>query len=62
MGVALAGDAGGFLPFEGIAMSPLELRLALKERGFLPIPCAGKKPTLTDWQHTFEATPEEMQR
>ena len=43
-------------------MSPLELRLQLKARGFAPIPCTGKKPTLGDWQTKLDASPEEMAR
>ena len=43
-------------------MSPLELRLQLKARGFAPIPCVGKKPTLGEWQTKLDASPEEMAR
>ena len=36
------------------------LRLALRERGFSPIPCTGKRPTLSQWQTKIETSAEEI--
>ena len=40
----------------------LKLRLALKARGFMPIPCEGKRPTLPAWQTKTAVSAEEMAR
>jgi AAA domain/Bifunctional DNA primase/polymerase, N-terminal len=43
-------------------MSPFELRLALKAKGYSSIPLMGKRPTLAEWQTKADATEEEMRR
>jgi hypothetical protein len=43
-------------------MTPSELRVALKAKGFSPIPCKGKRPLLDGWQTKVSVPVEELRR
>ena len=43
-------------------MTPFELRVALKAKGFSPIPCKGKRPLLDGWQTKVSVPVEELRR
>jgi Bifunctional DNA primase/polymerase, N-terminal len=42
------------------AHSPRDVRLRLREAGYLPIPVRGKIPPLTDWQKKLDVTADEI--
>jgi hypothetical protein len=43
-------------------MTPYDLRLKLVENGYRPLPCIGKKPTLTGWTSERDLSPETIAR
>ena len=43
-------------------MTPFEIRVAMKERGFSPIPCKGKRAYLVGWQTKVAVSVAEMRR
>ena len=45
-----------------MTMTTLELRTALCERGYLPVPCSGKAPTLARWQEPLAMDRDSMAR
>ena len=40
--------------------TPLDIRLALRARGYDPVPCTGKAPCISEWQTTREPSEEEI--
>jgi hypothetical protein len=38
----------------------LEIRLALRARGYAPVPCTGKAPCISEWQTKREPSEEEI--
>ena len=47
--------------FDPIGMTPLEIRTAMVEKGYAPIPVRGKAPILNDWP-AIVATKEVVER
>jgi Bifunctional DNA primase/polymerase, N-terminal len=41
-------------------MSATDLRLALQANGYSPVPCVGKRPSISGWQHKINASADEM--
>jgi hypothetical protein len=44
----------------GASLSPAEIRLAMWRNGYPPIPCAGKKPVLSEWQKHHKTNEQEI--